>query len=110
MSAITFTNVEDEKKIFKFDAKNTMTYFKDLKEEGVSYVTKMFDSDRDFSLTLLASNLLYKIIMFRRAAIVRDIPGVVYSLFRKSEVDECAKKSDTWFELTTSNILDSDFD
>ncbi|HMG66460.1 MAG TPA: hypothetical protein VK588_02205 [Chitinophagaceae bacterium] len=88
--------------ITAFDTKDSMTYFQELKENGFSYVTKVFDSERDHRMTLLASNLIYNIIMFRRACIVKDLPLMAAGFFSKESVDQCAIHSTDSYKFTNS--------
>ena len=78
--------------VMKFDTKNSMTYFQELKDGGYSYNTKIFDTERDFKMTLLSSNLICNIIMFRRASIVRDLPKIVLAYYSKENVEKCAER------------------
>lgn len=85
-----------------FDAKHSMTYFQEFKDNSFSYETKMFDTERDFRMTLLASNLIYNIIMFRRASMVRDLPGIPLAYYSKESIDECLKRNVMAIEFRNS--------
>jgi hypothetical protein len=79
-----------------------MTYFKELNTNEFSYITKVFDTERDFAMTLLASNLIYNIIMFRRASIVRDLSHIPLAYFSKENVKACAERGKDAYQLTNS--------
>jgi hypothetical protein len=85
-----------------FDAKYSMTYFQEFKDNSFSYETKVFDTERDFKMTLLASNLIYNIIMFRRASIVRDLAGIPVGYYSKESIDDCLKRNISTIEFKNS--------
>jgi hypothetical protein len=97
-----FANPDTMEILVKFDAKNSMTYFQELKNGGFSYNTKVFDSERDFRMTLLASNLVCNIIMFRRGAITRDMKAIPVGYYSKESVDECAERGENTFQFTST--------
>lgn len=102
ISEFAFAKADTLEIVMSFDAKNSMTYFQEFKKNGFSYNTKVFDTNRDFRMTLLASNLIYNIIMFRRASIVRDLPEIPLSYFVKENVDACAKRGDDAFQFSNT--------
>lgn len=85
-----------------FDTKNSMTYFQEFKDNSFSYETKIFDTDRDYKMTMMASNFIYHIIMFRRASIVRDLPQIPLGYFGKEDVDDCLKRNVPAIQFTNS--------
>ena len=64
--SLLFVSVEDMKEQHKFDLSNSVSYytFNDkLKESKIT--TKIFDSERDFLMTRLSSNLIFTIVNYR---------------------------------------------
>lgn len=88
--------------IMSFDTKNSITYFQEFKNNSFSYNTKVFDTERDFRMTLLASNFIYNIIMFRRAAIVRDLPGVPMGYYSKENINLCVERGGNSFQFVNT--------
>ena len=101
-SEFAFAKADTREIVVSFDAKNSITYFQELKNNGFTYHTKVFDTARDYRMTLLASNLIYNIIMFRRASIVRDIPVIPLGYYSKESVDDCFKRSNDAFQFTNT--------
>lgn len=99
ISEFAFAKPDTLEIVMSFDAKNSMTYFQEFKDNSFSYHTKVFDTTRDYRMTLLASNLIYNIIMFRRASIVRDLPGIPLAYFSKEEVNSCFERSNDAFQF-----------
>lgn len=100
ISEFAFANADTLEIVMKFDAKNSITYFQEFKDNSFSYHTKVFDTYRDYRMALLASNLIYNIIMFRRASIVRDLPGIPLAYFSKENVEACAERNKDAFQFT----------
>ncbi len=94
ISEFAFAKADTLEIVMSVDTKNSMTYFQEFKNNSFSYNTKTFDSSRDYKTTLLASNLIYNIIMFRRASIVRDLPEIPLPYFCKDSIDECVKRDE----------------
>lgn len=64
----SFLAVDPKKQtvIKKFDLKNSVSYFNFNDRKGESSVTtKVYDSDRDFKMTIFCSNLIYNVITYR---------------------------------------------
>jgi len=101
-SEFAFAKADTMEIVASFDAKNSMTYFQELKNNGFSYHTKVFDTPRDYRVTLLASNLIYNIIMFRRASIVRDLPSIPLTYYSKENVEKCFERGNDTFQFTNT--------
>ncbi len=102
ITELAFAKPETMEIVMSFDTKNSMTYFQELKNNSFSYHTKAFDSERDYKMTLLASNLIYNIIMFRRASIVRDLPAVPLAYYSKESIDACVQRGDGSFQFKST--------
>jgi hypothetical protein len=102
ISEFAFANPETFEIVMSFSAKDSMTYFQELKNNGFSFHTKVFDTKRDYRMTLLASNLIYHIIMFRRASIVKDLPSIPLAYFGKEQVDSCADRGEGGFQFVNT--------
>lgn len=69
LSFFKLMRADNNNQIADWDLSDSMTYYKeDLKEKKIEFVTKVFDTERDFNMLRLCSDLLWNMIKIRDMA------------------------------------------
>lgn len=83
-------NPETKSSLLKWDLKDSMTFFHEDKKSGeVSFITKVFDTERDLKMTTLCSDLIWNIISLRKYAFEskwKKMEEIYYIQFYKEDV------------------------
>lgn len=81
----------------EWDISQSMSYYVKPKKPGdIRIETKLFDSERDFNMTLFCSNLIYNMVYYRQIMLYRpdddDInTQIAFHFFDKEAIEECTK-------------------
>jgi hypothetical protein len=79
----------------EWDISQSMSYYTRTKTPGeIQIVTKLFDSERDFKMTLFCSNLVHSLIYYRQLMMYRAKESdakVAIRFFDKDEIEDCDK-------------------
>lgn len=80
---------------FEWDTSQSMSYYVKAKKPGsVRVETKLFDSERDFGMTLFCSNLIYNMVYYRQLMMYKpddDTEQFAVHFFGKEEIEDCEK-------------------
>jgi hypothetical protein len=96
LQTLSFLNADTMEQTKNWDLNDSMTFYSyDKKTQETSYITKVFDSDRDIRLTTICSNLLWLMIKLRDASFNKSDKEkdreVAILFFSKDKIIEAAK-------------------
>lgn len=79
----------------EWDISQSMSYYVKAKEPGsIRIETKLFDSERDFSMTLFCSNLVYNLVYYRQLMMYSpddDTTQIAVHFFSRDEIEKCER-------------------
>lgn len=94
LTQITLVPMDVEIDELNFDLSDSMSFYTKMKDpEDIRVITKIFDSERDYRMTSLCSNLIHQMIFYRR-------------ILMKLEIDKNKFSTVGYFFYSNQNILD----
>ncbi|MVM42306.1 hypothetical protein GO730_39115 [Spirosoma sp. HMF3257] len=94
-SKLQFADPDTMKIQLEWDISQSMSYYVKTKKPGdIRIETKLFDSERDYRMTLFCSNLIYNLVYYRQVMFYKpDDPKAQLAIhfFEKEAIDECNK-------------------
>ena len=81
---------------FEWDISQSMSFYKKSKnKDELTVVTKLFDTERDYNMTLFCSNLIHHMIFYRKIGFDRERKNpqeqIPITMFGKEPIEKCNK-------------------
>ncbi|MGF7218823.1 hypothetical protein GGR92_005002 [Spirosoma lacussanchae] len=94
-SKLALANPDSLEVHIEWDISQSMSYYTRTKTPGeIQIITKLFDSERDFKMTLFCSNLIHSMIYYRQLMMYRakePDAQVAIRFFGRDEIEDCDK-------------------
>lgn len=96
-SKLIFADAKTMEAIIEWDLTDSMSFYAKTKsDDELKVVTKLFDPERDYQMTLFCSNLIHHLVYYRRVALkfAKDVEKndpVLITTFGKEPIDKCNK-------------------